>query len=47
MKKLSTISTMGAPAIIGLGMAWISLRIIKNEKKLISRLSELKIQLNA
>ena len=46
MKSLTRFSAIGIPAIIGLGIAWVSNRIIKNEKGLKDIELELKLQLN-
>ena len=46
MNSITKFSTIGIPAIIGMGIAWIGNRIIKNEKELKTRELELKIQLN-
>ena len=46
MNKITRFSAIGLPAIIGIGIAWIGNRIIKNEKELKDRELELKLQLN-
>ena len=46
MNNITKFSTIGIPAIIGMGIAWIGNRIIKNEKGLKDRELELKLQLN-
>ena len=46
MNSITKLSAIGIPAIIGLGIAWVGNRIIKNEKELKDRELELKLQLN-
>ncbi len=46
MNSISRFSSIGIPAIIGMGIAWMGNRIIKNEKELKNRELELKLQLN-
>ena len=46
MKSITKFSAIGIPAIIGIGIAWVGNRIIKNEKGLKDRELELKLQLN-
>ncbi len=46
MNSITRFSTIGIPAIIGMGIAWVGNRIIKNEKRLKDRELELKLQLN-
>ena len=46
MNNITRFTTIGIPAIIGLGFAWISNRIIRNETELENRELELKIQLD-
>ena len=46
MNSITRFSTIGIPAIIGMGIAWVGSRIIKNEKVLKDRELELKLQLN-
>ena len=46
MNSITRFSVIGIPAITGMGIAWFSNRIIKNEKRLKNRELELKIQLN-
>ena len=46
MNNITKFSTIGIPAIIGMGIAWVGNRIIKNEKGLKDRELELKLQLN-
>ena len=47
MKNLKKITTIGLPAIIGVGLAWVGVRIISNERKLATREMELRLQLGA
>ena len=44
MRNLSKISSIGIPAIVGLGVAWLGVRIINSEESLIARKMELEIQ---
>ena len=46
MNSITRFSAIGIPAIIGMGIAWIGNRIIKNEKGLKDRELELKLKLN-
>ena len=46
MNSITKITTIGIPAIIGLGLAWVGNRIIRNEKELKNRELELKLQLD-
>ena len=46
MNSITRFSAIGIPAIIGMGIAWVGNRIIKNEKGLKDRELELKLQLN-
>tara|TARA_B100000700_G_C14358424_1_gene540371 strand:+ start:137 stop:289 length:153 start_codon:yes stop_codon:yes gene_type:complete len=46
MNTITKFSTIGIPAIIGLSIAWVTNRIIKNEKELKDREVELKLELN-
>ena len=46
MNSITRFSVIGIPAIIGMGIALIGNRIIKNEKRLKDRELELKLQLN-
>tara|TARA_Y100001968_G_scaffold154631_1_gene141216 strand:- start:120 stop:266 length:147 start_codon:yes stop_codon:yes gene_type:complete len=46
MNNITRFTSFSIPAIVGLGLAWISNRIIKNEKELKDRELELKLQLN-
>ena len=46
MNSITRLSIIGIPAIIGMGIAWVGNRIIKNEKGLKDRELELKLQLN-
>ena len=45
MNSITKFTTIGIPAIIGLGLAWVGNRIIRNEKELRNRELELKLQL--
>ncbi len=46
MNKIIKVTTIGIPAIVGLGIAWFGKQIIRNEKKLKARELELKMQLD-
>ena len=47
MNSLSKISSVGLPSLIGIGIAWIGIRILSRERELAERKIELEIQLNA
>ena len=47
MTNLTKITTIGLPAAIGLGLAWVGVRIMSNERKLSTREMELRLQLDA
>ena len=47
MINITKITTIGLPAAIGLGLAWVGARIMSNEKKLATREKELRLQLDA
>ena len=46
MNSITRFSAIGLPAIIGIGIALLGNRIVKNEKGLKDRELELKLQLN-
>ena len=46
MNSITKFTTIGIPAIIGLGLAWVGNRIIRNEKELRNRELELQLQLD-
>ena len=46
MNSISRITTIGIPAVIGLSLAWVGNRIIRNEKELRNREIELRLQLD-
>jgi len=46
MNSITRITSIGIPTIIGLGVAWVGTRIIRNEKELQNRELELKLQLD-
>ena len=46
MNSITKFSAIGIPTVIGIGIALVGNRIIKNEKKLKGRELELKLQLN-
>ena len=47
MNNLKKITTIGLPAAIGLGIAWVGVRIMSNERRLATREMELRLQLDA
>tara|TARA_Y100001978_G_C23602971_1_gene389695 strand:+ start:235 stop:396 length:162 start_codon:yes stop_codon:yes gene_type:complete len=47
MKNIIKTSTIVLPTAIGLGLVWLSVRIISNERKLAAREIELRLQLGA
>ena len=47
MNNLTKITTIGLPATIGLGLAWVGIRIMRNETRLATREMELRLQLDA
>ncbi len=46
MNSITRITNIGIPALIGLSLAWVGNRIIRNEKELKNRELELKLQLD-
>ena len=46
MNNLTRITTIGLPAAIGLGLVWVGVRIMNNERKLATRAMELRLQLD-
>ena len=46
MNSITRLTSVGIAAFLGIGLAWIGNRIIRNEKELKNRELELKIQLN-
>ena len=46
MNSITKFTTIGIPAVVGLGLAWVANRIIRNEKELKKRELELQLQLN-
>ena len=47
MNTTTKILTIGLPAVIGLGLAWVGVSIISNERKLATREMDLRLQLEA
>ncbi|KGG12786.1 MULTISPECIES: hypothetical protein [Prochlorococcus] len=47
MNSLSKISKIGFPSIVGLGVAWLGIKFISSESRLLERKMELEIQLGA
>ena len=45
MNRITKFANVSIPAIVGAGIAWIGIRIIRNEKKIEARRIELKLQL--
>ncbi len=45
MNSLTRFTTVGIPILIGAGVAWFSIRIIKSEQRLADRKVELELQL--
>ena len=46
MNNLTKITTIGLQAAIGLGLAWVGVRIMSNERKLTTKEMELRLQLD-
>ena len=46
MNSITKFSVISIPTIIGMGIAWVGNRMIKNEKELKNRELQLKLQLN-
>ena len=46
MNSITKIKTIGIPAFIGIGIAWVGNRILRNEKELRTRELELRLQLD-
>ena len=46
MNSITRFTTIGIPAVVGIGLAWIGNRIISNETELKNRELELKLQLD-
>ncbi len=46
MNSITRITSIGLPAVIGLGLVWVGVRIIRNEKRLENRKLELQLQLD-
>ena len=47
MNSITRVTTIGIPAVIGLGLAWVSNRIIINETAIKIRELELKLQIDS
>ncbi len=47
MNNLTKLANISIPAIVGLGVTWLGLRLINNEKKIEVRRMELELQLHA
>ena len=47
MNNITKVTTIGLPAAIGLGLGWVGVRIMSNERKLATREMELRLQLDA
>ena len=46
MNNITKITTIGFASAMGLGLAWVGFRIIRNERKLADREQELRLQLD-
>ena len=46
MNNFTKVTTIGLPAAIGLGLAWVGVRIMSNERKLATREMEIQLQLD-
>ncbi len=46
MNSIKRVTSIGIPTVIGLSLAWISNRIMRNEQELKKRELELKLQLS-
>ena len=46
MNSITKVTTIGIPAVVGLGLAWIGNRILKNETAIKIRELELKLQID-
>ena len=46
MNSITKVTTIGIPAVVALGLAWIGNQIIRNETELKNRELELQLQLN-
>ena len=46
MNSITRVTTIGIPAVFGLGLALVGNRIIKNERELRNRELELKLQID-
>ena len=46
MNNITKITTIGLPAAIGLGLAWVGVRIMSNERKLATREMEIQLQID-
>jgi len=46
MNSITRVTLVGIPAILGIGLAWVGNRIIRNERGLRNREIELKLQLD-
>ena len=47
MNSIGKITTLGIPAILGIGAAWLATTILRNESSLATRKVELELQLGA
>tara|TARA_B100000700_G_scaffold9036_1_gene9292 strand:- start:1203 stop:1367 length:165 start_codon:yes stop_codon:yes gene_type:complete len=46
MNSITRVTTIGIPAVVGLGLAWVGNRILKNETAIKIRELELKLQID-
>ena len=47
MNNITRLTSIGIPAVIGLGLAWVGFRVISNERKIETRKIELQLQLES
>ena len=45
MSRITKLTSFGLPALVGLGVAWVGIRVINNKQKIETRLIELENQL--
>ena len=46
MRSIAKVANIGFPTLIGLGLAWVGMKIVKSEQKLRTREIELKLKLD-
>ena len=47
MTSITKLTTIGIPTLVGIGAAWLTTTIIRNEQKLLERKAEMELQLDA